>query len=924
MQQPDSNANGNANATTTTGEVESRLSALLKEAKATKGRLRALRQESNAQRNPHLELTRKQLRNVYLKLLFNFPFSSRTGGVEVDLWTETCHPGVHTYRSILTQLEKQIKDVQAKKTQHSTNRQNSSNEAVYRQEAQLNQRHIRVAGNFRSYLAAEETFWKELLGRVVKVFGVTEAKPHVEAIGVVCDGHNLASEAESSTGLGRITGANSEGGELEVQGRLPANRIILIAIIHKSLLCSGDLARYQELYKEEKVDETMIVQTRNAQRGGRRGGRGGSQLARPTFSSDKKAVRDYSKAAQCYEQARALLPSNGQPSNQIAVLAYYVGHSFAAVYHYYRSLCVTVPFDRAKQNLEAMLKRSVEEWTSHGKPQAIMKPWEDAEKRRSALLNDLVVLHGHFFLTSQGPIPTEFVQNNHHILSNLMIERILSADTIVQIVTTAIASLWTRRLWRGTSAKEQGTLATNNVNTELEIMLHLIGVMTVMVQVGFSETREAMESAKRHPPSEPSGSSDQSSTMVKNITAAFRRMLPALRIASKWLKSHVEYVERSRSHQRKSELSDQESSQAEEISKQQKEKLSEAVDELWLHYVNFVNTIRFAFPFDRLPKFGTIGQSGMTNLSFEEDRDMRGFVPMKKAMLIDAKIDATTLEAAGVENQLHPNEEHLVRIADILIDAKVIAESDSSPIAFDDDQNNFYFVSARQKSQTDSSLAKSSVVNVPEIDQSLSRSLDGNWENGSESTEDAVDLAMRAVDERRRALGNGNALAGEEQEDEDEDDGEIILIPSVSRQVAKSRSDVSTASPSGSVSVAVPVKETSVEEPLTAQHLLLQMINGSNKNSSKPNSSRMIPSPSPSTPQPHLLFGGIASSNSQGSLGSLAHHGGAWDGNEAMQFMNQQHRGSQQLNGKALPQPAFPSSSPWDPPSRDGKGADWR
>lgn len=902
---------------------ETRLSALLKESKALRNKLRAKRTELT-KKSPTGELDRKSLRNVYLKLLFNFPFSSRTGGVEVDIWTETCHPGVQAFRSSLDLKEKQIKALQSKRLAISGRRTAAVEGEIYTlqsQESQLLQTYVRTAKAFRVYLEEEETFWRDLVGRVVRVFQVEEAKPHLQVLGIACDwltSANLGDDVNSNTGLGRVTGADADGGNLEVQGRLPANRQRLISIIHKSLMCCGDLSRYRELYKKDQSEDGPS--NKYPQRGGKRGGRGesGGMLIRDNahlFNTKRDVGRDYSKAALCYEQARALLPSNGQPSNQIAVLAVYAGQHFTAVYNYYRAMCVAVPFNMTKSNLEALLQRTLTEWEAKGRMQSPIQPWDDADKRRMPLINDLVVLHAHFFLSLHGPVPRDFAQHCHEMLSSLIVDKALAADTIVQIVVAAISSLWIRRLWRGTAARAEGV----NVNAEQDILSHLIGVMNVLVKVACSETREALQVAKGDADSE-SGRAESSSAMARNITAAFRRMLPALRIASKWLKSHVDYVQRSKNLPAKSESQEQESSEVvEEATTKQREDLSEAVGEFWSQYVAFLNIVRFAFPFDQLPKLGTMGQSGMTSLNFEEDRDMRGFVPMKKAMLIDAKFDALTDSRQG-EHQLHPNEEHLIRIADILIDAKVIAESDSSPIAFDDEQNHFYVVSLGKQSQTDSSLAKSSNVAVPSAD--LSRSLDSNWEAGSESTEDAVDLAMRAVDERRRALGNGGVGVGDtsiEAEDDGDDDGEIILIPSLARLGNTARSDVSTASPSGSTAASMPVKTTSSDEPLTAQHLFLQMLNGGNKSSPK-----AFP-PSPSTPKPHLLFGGFGSSNSQTSFGSAAHHGGAWDGNEAVQFMSQQQRNQPQQQGShALPHPTSISSSPWDPPSQGHQGASWR
>jgi hypothetical protein len=59
----------------------------------------------------------------------------------------------------------------------------------------------------------------------------------------------------------------------------------------------------------------------------------------------------------------------------------------------------------------------------------------------------------------------------------------------------------------------------------------------------------------------------------------------------------------------------------------------------------------------------------------EEDVDMRGFLPLKKLMVGEEKGE---VESKGEGNkaaaQVHPNEEQLMRIADLLNDAKLLTE----------------------------------------------------------------------------------------------------------------------------------------------------------------------------------------------------------------------------------------------------------
>ncbi|CAI7901655.1 unnamed protein product [Closterium sp. NIES-54] len=88
------------------------------------------------------------------------------------------------------------------------------------------------------------------------------------------------------------------------------------AACQQCLVYLGDLARYRELV----VDGDM-------------------------------ATRDWSVAAGYYMQAALMLPSTGNPHNQLAVLATYAGSEVAALYRYYRCIACKQPFATGRTNL---------------------------------------------------------------------------------------------------------------------------------------------------------------------------------------------------------------------------------------------------------------------------------------------------------------------------------------------------------------------------------------------------------------------------------------------------------------------------------------------------------------------------------------------------------------------------------------------
>ncbi|KAL4367365.1 hypothetical protein GQ457_05G029240 [Hibiscus cannabinus] len=94
-------------------------------------------------------------------------------------------------------------------------------------------------------------------------------------------------------------------------------------LCHRFLVCLGDLARYME-----QVDKSSAV------------------------------LHNWSVAATYYLEAERAWPDSGNPQNQLAVLAIYVGDESLALYHCVRSLAVKEPFPDAWNNLILLFERN--------------------------------------------------------------------------------------------------------------------------------------------------------------------------------------------------------------------------------------------------------------------------------------------------------------------------------------------------------------------------------------------------------------------------------------------------------------------------------------------------------------------------------------------------------------------------------------
>ncbi|XP_057512842.1 nonsense-mediated mRNA decay factor SMG7-like [Actinidia eriantha] len=92
---------------------------------------------------------------------------------------------------------------------------------------------------------------------------------------------------------------------------------------HRFLVCLGDLARHGELCKKLDLEK-----------------------------------HNWSIAATYYFKATSVWPDGGNPQNQLALLATYVGDDFIALYHCIRSLAVKEPFPDAWDNLILLFKKN--------------------------------------------------------------------------------------------------------------------------------------------------------------------------------------------------------------------------------------------------------------------------------------------------------------------------------------------------------------------------------------------------------------------------------------------------------------------------------------------------------------------------------------------------------------------------------------
>ena len=344
----------------------------------------------------------------------------------------------------------------------------------------------------------------------------------------------------------------------------------------------------------------------------------------------------------------------GNPSNQMAVIATYARDMFTAVYHYYRALACQQPFLTARQNLNKMLQKCLEEWRTKRQADPSSAGVEESEAGFSeldptnplaGLKTEEVVLQAILITGDSTPAFENLVAGHAAHVGRLLADRSVPAEIIVKTVVMAITSHWDIRL------REAHETVQDDSDHEGAAMWYLLNIAGVMLDVADQEVKDGLGPERLAASDQEidvaiedaQDDDDDTTALYPYITAVLRRLLPALRIFSKWLKANASlFSENSISQQ----------------------------EEFWSTYASFCRHLEALFPLAQLPELFD---------PLEEDFDMRGFSPLKRGMMEPRRANGNLEDAnrdlgpGNTTSDVHPNEEQLMRISDLLCDGKLIA-----------------------------------------------------------------------------------------------------------------------------------------------------------------------------------------------------------------------------------------------------------
>ena len=263
----------------------------------------------------------------------------------------------------------------------------------------------------------------------------------------------------------------------------------------------------------------------------------------------------------------------------------------------------------------------------------------------------------HPFGTRMNSISPKHSEKVFSDFYSLVSDRHLPIDMISSSIVLSQGALWKHRMIRDNAATHHARDDSSPVPAgtptiiEWAILDHLLDLHCALLEVGKDELKDL-------PPM------DGIDDLAQRITATFRRTLPALRIASKWLRANFKYV-----------IQDQEFASFQKTEKgkgsESNKKIANKISghstktlQFWKTYAQFLLALSLAFPSNELPSLSA---------PLEEDIEMRGFSPLRNLMG-ESKISSEKLsdEVGQSREQVHPNVEQLMRIADLLDDAQAL------------------------------------------------------------------------------------------------------------------------------------------------------------------------------------------------------------------------------------------------------------
>uniref|UniRef100_A0A672YUD3 Nonsense-mediated mRNA decay factor n=1 Tax=Sphaeramia orbicularis TaxID=375764 RepID=A0A672YUD3_9TELE len=137
-----------------------------------------------------------------------------------------------------------------------------------------------------------------------------------------------------------------------------------------------------------------------------------------------------SQAESYYRHAAQLVPSNGQPYNQLAILASSKGDHLTTIFYYCRSIAVKFPFPAASTNLQKALSKALESRDE------VKTKWSVSD-----FIKAFIKFHGHVYLSKSVDKLDALREKLEEQFQRLILQKAFSSQQLVHITVINLFEL---------------------------------------------------------------------------------------------------------------------------------------------------------------------------------------------------------------------------------------------------------------------------------------------------------------------------------------------------------------------------------------------------------------------------------------------------------------------------------------------------
>uniref|UniRef100_A0A8C7NJU5 Nonsense-mediated mRNA decay factor n=1 Tax=Oncorhynchus mykiss TaxID=8022 RepID=A0A8C7NJU5_ONCMY len=189
-----------------------------------------------------------------------------------------------------------------------------------------------------------------------------------------------------------------------------------------------------------------------------------------------------SQAESYYRHAAQLVPSNGQPYNQLAILASSKGDHLTTIFYYCRSIAVKFPFPAASTNLQKALTKAIE---SHDE---VKTKWS-----MSDFIKAFIKFHGHVYLSKSLEKLNNLREKLEEQFQRLIRQKAFSSQQLVHITIINLFELHHLRDF-GNEADDQSFSSDEQIGwfQLLGLFMSFLGIMCSQALLNKNRGEEIM------------------------------------------------------------------------------------------------------------------------------------------------------------------------------------------------------------------------------------------------------------------------------------------------------------------------------------------------------------------------------------------------------------------------------------------------